>query len=78
MFSQTLGTAFGDWTADTANLGYTGAVLIFGVLLALVTAAHFWTQISKTTIFWAAFILSRPLAVALLVIFSTKQSVQVV
>ena len=61
MFSQTLGTALGDWTADTANLGYTGAALIFSVLLALVAAAHFWTQISKTTIFWAAFILTRPL-----------------
>lgn len=61
MFSQTLGTALGDWTADTANLGYTGAALIFGVLLALVAVAHFWTQISKTTIFWAAFILTRPL-----------------
>jgi uncharacterized membrane-anchored protein len=61
MFSQTLGTALGDWTADTANLGYTGAALIFGVLLALVAVAHFWTQISKITIFWAAFILTRPL-----------------
>tara|TARA_R110002050_G_scaffold1244_4_gene8706 strand:- start:138936 stop:139697 length:762 start_codon:yes stop_codon:yes gene_type:complete len=61
MFSQTLGTALGDWTADTANLGYTGAALIFSVLLALVAAAHFWTRISKTTIFWAAFILTRPL-----------------
>ncbi len=61
MFSQTLGTALGDWTADTANLGYTGAALIFSVLLALVAAAHFWTQISKTMIFWAAFILTRPL-----------------
>jgi uncharacterized membrane-anchored protein len=56
-----LGTVLGDWTADTANLGYTGVALIFGVLLALVAAAHFWTQISKTTIFWAAFILTRPL-----------------
>ncbi len=61
MFSQTLGTALGDWTADTANLGYTVAALIFSVLLALVAAAHFWTQICKTTLFWAAFILTRPL-----------------
>jgi transporter family protein len=53
-------------------------VIILAALLALVTAAHFWTQISKTTIFWAAFILTRPLAVALLVIFSTKRSVQLV
>jgi len=61
MFSQTLGTALGDWTADTANLGYVGAAIIFSVLLALVAAAHFWTQISKTTLFWVAFILTRPL-----------------
>jgi len=61
MFSQTLGTALGDWTADTANLGYTGAALIFSVLLTVIAIAHFWTQISKTMLFWAAFILTRPL-----------------
>lgn len=61
MFSQTLGTALGDWTADTAGLGYTGAAIIFGVLLALVAAAYFWTHISRTALFWAAFILTRPL-----------------
>jgi len=61
MFSQTLGTALGDWTADTAGLGYTGAALLFGGLLALVVAACQWTRISRTALFWAAFILTRPL-----------------
>jgi len=61
MFSQTLGTALGDWTADSAGLGYSGAALIFGSLLALVAACHFWTKISKTALFWVAFILTRPL-----------------
>ena len=61
VFSQTLGTALGDWTADTAGLGYTGAALVFSVLLAMVIAAYFWTRISRTTLFWAAFILTRPL-----------------
>lgn len=61
MFSQTLGTALGDWTADTAGLGYTGGALVFSGLLAMVIAAYFWTRISRTTLFWAAFILTRPL-----------------
>jgi len=61
MFSQTLGTALGDWTADTAELGYTGAALIFGVLLAVVVVAYFWTKVPRTALFWAAFILTRPL-----------------
>jgi uncharacterized membrane-anchored protein len=61
MFSQTLGTALGDWTADTAGLGYTGSALIFSALLALVAAAYYWSSISHTTLFWAAFILTRPL-----------------
>ena len=61
MFSQTLGTALGDWTADTANLGYTGSAFIFGALLALIAAATFLTKISRTALFWAAFILTRPL-----------------
>jgi uncharacterized membrane-anchored protein len=61
MLSQTLGTALGDWTADTAGLGYTGGAALFGALLALVAAAHFWTKISRTALFWAAFILTRPL-----------------
>ena len=61
MFSQTLGTALGDWTADTAGLGYLGSAALFGSLLALVAAAYFWTKISRTLLFWAAFILTRPL-----------------
>ena len=61
MFSQTLGTALGDWTADTAGLGYTGGALVFTGLLALVAGAHYFTRISKTTLFWAAFVLTRPL-----------------
>lgn len=61
MFSQTLGTALGDWTADTAGLGYGGGALVFGVLLALIVAAYYWTNISRTILFWAAFILTRPL-----------------
>jgi uncharacterized membrane-anchored protein len=61
MFSQTLGTALGDWTADSEGLGYLGGVALFLLLLAAVAACHFWTKISKTTLFWAAFILTRPL-----------------
>jgi uncharacterized membrane-anchored protein len=61
MFSQTLGTALGDWTADTAGLGYTGAAVVFGGLLAIIAAAYLWTRISHTALFWAAFVLTRPL-----------------
>jgi len=61
MFSQTLGTALGDWTADTAGLGFGGGAVIFSILLAIVAAAYYWTEISRTTLFWAAFILTRPL-----------------
>lgn len=61
MFSQTLGTALGDWTADTMGFGYTGAAIVFGGLLALTMAAYFWTGVSRTLLFWAAFILTRPL-----------------
>ena len=61
MFSQTLGTALGDWTADTAGLGYVGGAMVFSALLALVVATYYWTTISHTLLFWAAFILTRPL-----------------
>jgi uncharacterized membrane-anchored protein len=61
MFSQTLGTALGDWTADNAGLGYGGSALVFGGMLALIAAAYYWTKISHTLLFWAAFILTRPL-----------------
>ena len=65
MFSQTLGTALGDWTADTQGLGYTGAALIFGSLLLVLVGLHFWTKISKVFLFWAAFVLTRPLGAVL-------------
>ena len=61
MFSQTLGTALGDWTADTAGFGYTGAAMVFGAMLALVALGYYFTAISRTALFWAAFILTRPL-----------------
>lgn len=61
MFSQTLGTALGDWTADTAGLGYLGVALIFGGLLAAAVAAYYFTNLSRTLLFWTAFILTRPL-----------------
>ena len=66
MFSQTLGTALGDWTADTAGMGYTGAAVVFSGLLLLVVATYYWShliklKISHTVLFWAAFILTRPL-----------------
>lgn len=65
MFSQTLGTALGDWTADTQGLGYSSAALIFGGLLFILTLLYFWTKISRTLLFWAAFVLTRPLGAVL-------------
>jgi uncharacterized membrane-anchored protein len=59
-FSQTLGTALGDWLADT-GLGYEGGALVFASGLAALAAAYFWTDISRVLLFWAAFILTRPL-----------------
>ncbi len=61
MFSQTLGTALGDWTADTAGIGYGGGMVFFLGLLAIVAAGYFWTKVSRVFLFWAAFILTRPL-----------------
>jgi uncharacterized membrane-anchored protein len=63
--SQTLGTALGDWTADDTGLGYLGAALLFGAALALLAAAYFWTRTSRVLLFWAAFILTRPLGATL-------------
>ena len=60
-FSQTLGTALGDWTADDTGLGYVGAALIFAAALGLVAALYFWTTLSRAWLFWMAFILTRPL-----------------
>ena len=61
MFSQTLGTALGDWTADTAGFGYVGGAMVFSAMLVAITAAYYWTTISRTALFWTAFILTRPL-----------------
>lgn len=61
MFSQTLGTALGDWTADTQGLGYSGSAAVFGGMLIVVALAYYRTKISHTILFWAAFILTRPL-----------------
>lgn len=61
IFSQTLGTALGDWTADTAGLGYGGGAMVFGVMLMVIAVAYYKTKISHTVLFWAAFILTRPL-----------------
>ena len=60
-FSQTLGTALGDWTADDTSLGYAGGALLFAAGLAVLAAAYFWTNVSRVFLFWAAFILTRPL-----------------
>ncbi len=61
MFSQTLGTALGDWTADTEGMGYEGGILLFVGALAIIWAASRFTSLSRTALFWAAFILTRPL-----------------
>ncbi len=60
-FSQTLGTALGDWLADTGGLGYEGGALVFAAGLAVIAALYFWTNVSRVMLFWAAFILTRPL-----------------
>ena len=60
-FSQTLGTALGDWLADDTGLGYTGAALVFCAGLAVVAGLYFLTKVSRVLLFWAAFILTRPL-----------------
>jgi len=61
MFSQTLGTALGDFLANTTGLGYEGGALVFAAILAVVAGAYFYTGVSRTLLFWAAFILTRPL-----------------
>lgn len=65
MFSQTLGTALGDWMADSAGFGYMGSIFVFGGLLALITFTHYRTNVSQTFLFWSAFILTRPLGAVL-------------
>ncbi len=63
-FSQTLGTALGDWAADTGGLGYLGAAAIFGAALAVLVVLYYATTISRVALFWGAFILTRPLGAA--------------
>ena len=65
LFSQTLGTALGDWMADTNGLGYEGGALVFAAGLVLLAAAYFYSGLSRTLLFWAAFILTRPLGATL-------------
>jgi uncharacterized membrane-anchored protein len=60
-FSQTLGTALGDWTADSSRLGYSGGALVFAAALAVIAGFYAWTLVSRVLLFWAAFILTRPL-----------------
>lgn len=65
LFSQTLGTALGDWMADTNNLGYENAALVFGAGLLVLAAGYYFTSVSRVFLFWAAFILTRPLGATL-------------
>lgn len=61
MFSQTLGTALGDWVADTNEMGYLGAAAVFGGLLLVTALLYYFTSLSRVILFWTAFILTRPL-----------------
>ncbi len=61
MLSQTLGTALGDWTSDSAGMGYVGASILFGSLLAVTGGLYLFTRASRTVLFWCAFVLTRPL-----------------
>jgi uncharacterized membrane-anchored protein len=65
LFSQTLGTALGDWVADTNGLGYGGGVILFAGALAITLGLYAFTQTSRVTLFWGAFILTRPLGATL-------------
>jgi uncharacterized membrane-anchored protein len=65
LFSNTLGTALGDFMSDDAGLGYHGSALVFGGALAVIAAAYFFTKISRTALFWLAFVLTRPLGATL-------------
>lgn len=60
-FSQTLGTALGDWSADTAGLGYTGGIVLFSALIVLIFLLYKFSKVSRTLLFWSAFVLTRPL-----------------
>lgn len=60
-FSQTLGTALGDWSADTMGLGYSGGIVLFVSLILLILLLYKFTHVSRTLLFWNAFVLTRPL-----------------
>lgn len=60
-FSQTLGTALGDWSADTMGLGYSGGIILFVGLILMILALYKFTHVSRTLLFWSAFVLTRPL-----------------
>ncbi len=60
LFSNTLGTALGDFLSDTSGLGFTGGALLIAGLLTLVLAAAYFTEISRVALFWIAFVLTRP------------------
>lgn len=60
MFSQTLGTALGDWVADSAGLGYKDSAILFGIILAIIAGLYYRSTLSRTLLFWATFILTRP------------------
>ncbi len=61
LFSNTLGTAFGDFLADTSGLGFMGGAILISSLLCMILAAHYYTKVSEVTLFWIAFVLTRPL-----------------
>ncbi|HBK08149.1 MAG TPA: hypothetical protein DDZ81_20225 [Acetobacteraceae bacterium] len=65
LFSNTLGTALGDWAADDGGLGFEGGALVFGAAIAVIAAVYYATSVSRTLLFWAAFILTRPLGATL-------------
>jgi uncharacterized membrane-anchored protein len=60
LFSNTLGTALGDFLSDSSGLGFSGGAALIGGLLAVIVMAYFWTKISRVLLFWIAFILTRP------------------
>lgn len=70
LFSNTLGTSLGDFLADSSGLGFVGGALLIGVVMALILAAHYFTTISGTFLFWTAFVLTRPLGATVGDLFS--------
>ncbi len=73
LFSNTLGTALGDFLADSSHLGFAGGVLLISGLLALIILAHFFSKISKTLLFWIAFVLTRPFGATMGDLLTKKQ-----